>query len=330
MGPAVENERTPLDESLLQALVDASDLRVPAFHPGAPTPRGVLAPSEEIVDAFRGIWDDLAANFDLTMGADDALVMMPGLTVYDIPDGTRTTLTVPSAMDVEVDAGMFCVGLVHALRSLGARRCIVMTHTSYNRRRGAGDQQRFLRVLAKGVDPMADYARGHRVQLHLVGAGPGYELEPILASAIPAVKRPRFDAWFLVDYSEEMFLTVEGQQELAQLPEVDVCVRHTKLQVSGGWIPTKMLRSTYVYCQNGSLYSNWTSDEYAAMAAVCLFAKTIMSGEVLSRSYTDIDEIKRRFQMRELNLFQKVVKLRPNPRKLFLVGSPIGLYQIYY
>ena len=107
-------------------------------------------------------------------------------------------------------------------------------------------------------------------------------------------------------------------------------MRHTKLQLSGGWIPTKMLRSTYVYCQNGALFSNWSHEEYVAMAACCLLSKVLMSGEVLSKSYTDIDEIKRRYQMRELNLFQKVVKLREKPRKLFVVGSPVGLYQIYY
>ena len=55
-----------------------------------------------------------------------------------------------------------------------------------------------------------------------------------------------------------------------------------------------------------------------------------MSGEVLGKTYLDLDDMKRRYQLRELNLFQKTVRLRPNPRKLFVVGSPIGLYQIYY
>ena len=326
-----ENEMTPLDQELLRSLVESVDLAVrQARRRRSGTPSLALAPPEEHLAAFLEIWSGLKGELGLELEPEDALAAMADLTVYDIPDGTRSTLTVPPEMDVEVDAGMYCVGFVHAMRSLGARRCVMMTHTAYNRQRGPEDEKRFLRVLARGVEPMTAYARRHGVALHVVGAGPAYELEPILAAAIPAVERPSLDAWFLVDYAEEMVLRPEGQQEIARLPEVDVCVRHTKLQVSGGWIPTKMLRSTYVYCQNGALFSNWTHEEYVGMAACCLLSKVLMSGEVLSKSYTDIDEIKRRYQMRELNLFQKVVKLREKPRKLFVVGSPVGLYQIYY
>jgi len=78
------------------------------------------------------------------------------------------------------------------------------------------------------------------------------------------------------------------------------------------------------------LFSNWTYDEYAALSAVCLLSKKLMSGEILNKAYLDIDDVKRRYQMRELSLFQKSVRLREEPRKLFVVGSPIGLYQIYY
>ena len=328
---AAENELTPLDEALLQSLMESVDLAGRRAKSAAMGSQALgLAPPEEHVAAFLEIWSVLQREIGLSLPPEEAIAAMADLTVYDIPDGTRTTLTVPPQMDVEVDAGMYCVGFVHAMRALGVQRCILMTHTAYNRRRGPEDEKRFLRVLARGVEPMSAYAKRNRVALHVVGAGPEYELEPLLANAIPAVEKPSFDAWFLVDYAEEMGLRPEGQAELGRLPDVDVCVRHTKLQVSGGWIPTKMLRSTYVYCQNGTLFSNWTGEEYAAMAACCLLSKVLMSGEVLSKSYTDVDEIKRRYQMRELNLFQKTVKLRERPRKLFVVGSPVGLHQIYY
>jgi len=166
--------------------------------------------------------------------------------------------------------------------------------------------------------------------LDLIGHGAGYELEDLLAEKLPRLEDPEFRAHFLVDYAEEMFLTPEGRAALERLPNIDVCVRHTKLQVSGGWIPTRMLRSSYVYSQNGTLFSNWEPDELVALAAVALLAKKLMSGEILSKAYLDIDDVKRRFQLRELNLFQRTVKLRPEPRKLFVVGSPIGLYQVYY
>jgi len=327
----VDNDLSPLDEELLNALIESADYgkRAPGAREGS-AKDFTLAPPEDIVESFRATWDRLVAELDLALGSDAALEAFRDLVVYDIPDGTRSTLTVPPTMDVDLDAGMYGLALVHTLKSLGARTAVVMTHTVYNRSRGPEDTDRLLRMIAKAVEPAAQYARRHRVALDLIGHGAGYELEDLLAEKLPRLEDPEFRAHFLVDYAEEMFLTPEGRAALERLPNIDVCVRHTKLQVSGGWIPTRMLRSSYVYSQNGTLFSNWEPDELVALAAVALLAKKLMSGEILSKAYLDIDDVKRRFQLRELNLFQRTVKLRPEPRKLFVVGSPIGLYQVYY
>jgi len=327
----IDNELTPLDEMLLQSLVESVDYgKKQRPVPGEVTQEFTLSPPEAIVDAFRSIWDRLAKALELDMTSDRALEELRDLVVYDIPDGTRTTLTVPPMIDVDLDAGMFCLALVHTWKSLGAKTAVIMTHTAYNRTRGLEDTARILRVVRRSVEPVAQYARRHRIRLHLVGDLAGYELMDALRKALPEFDTAPFDAHFLVDYAEELFLTAEGREALERLPNIDVCVRHTKLQVSGGWIPTKMLRCSYVYCQNGTLFSNWTFDEYAALAAVSLLSRKLMSGEILTKAYLDIDDVKRRYQLRELNLFQKSVRLRPEPKKLFVVGSPIGLYQIYY
>jgi hypothetical protein len=100
------------------------------------------------------------------------------------------------------------------------------------------------------------------------------------------------------------------------------------MTTGGGWIPERMLRSTFLYCQNGSLFSNWRYDELVALVALALVAKLFHSGEGLAKVYGDVDEVKRRHQMRELRLFHKTVQLSARPRKLFLVGSPIGVYTV--
>ena len=326
-----ENDLTPLDEAFLSSLLESVDYRPKGGR--APEAAGMdftLATPEEILATFRAIWERLAGELGLGMSAEDALESMKDLVLYDIPDGTRSTLTVPPMMDVDLDAGMYCLGLVHTLKSLGARKVVVMTHTAYNRARGPEDTQRFLKIIGKAVEPVAQYSKRHRVKLQLIGQASGYELENLLARTIPEFDNAPFEASFLVDYAEELFLTPEGRETLRRLPDIDVCIRHTKLQVSGGWIPTRMLKSSYVYSQNGTLFSNWTSDEYVALVAVALLSKKLMSGEILGKSYLDVDDVKRRFQLRELNLFQKTVRLRGDPKKLFVIGSPIGLYQVYY
>jgi hypothetical protein len=65
------------------------------------------------------------------------------------------------------------------------------------------------------------------------------------------------------------------------------------------------------------------------MVAVALLAKLLHSGEALTKQYVSVDEIKDRYQQRELRLEQRVVRLKDKPRKLFVLGSPTGLIQVY-
>lgn len=315
---------------LLRSLVESADYA----DPGSPLPARSggtldLAAPESIREAFVEAWEILSHSLGLGIDTTAALSDLKGLVLYDVPDGTRTTLTVPSAHDVEMDAGMYCLALVHSLASLGARTAVVMTHTAYNRERGPADTKRFLEVLARGVEPFRGYARRHGVSVHLHGIRPGYELESVLRDAFPPPGRTAFDAHFLLDYEEEWFLTEEGRAAIAALPEVDVVMRHTKLNTGGGWIPVRMRKSSFVYCQNGTLYSNWTFEELASLVAVSYLAKLLHHGEALSKSYVSIDEIKERFKRREVDLAQRTVRLRAKPRKLFVLGSTIGLVQVY-
>src|SRR5207247_1923731 len=122
------------------------------------------------------------------------------------------------------------------------------------------------------------------IAIHLEGIGSGYELASDFRRAFPLPAEPKFDAHFLMDYEEEWFLTPSGRELLDVLPSIDVVVRHTKLGIAGGWIPTRMRRASYVYSQNGSVRSNWNFDEYAAMVAVTYLSKLSHQGEPLSKT----------------------------------------------
>ena len=319
-----------LQEDLFQSLVESADYvdgrtPLPARSEGALQ----LATPEAIRAAFADSWDALSHSLGLGISPDQALRGVRDLVMYDIPDGTRSTLSVPVHYDVEADAGLYCLALVHTLASLGARTNVILTHTAYNRERGPQETKRFLEVLAKGIDPFRDYARRHGIAIHLEGLREGYELEGAFRRAFPLPADSKFDAHFLLDYEEEWFLTREGQALLDLLPTIDVAVRHTKLGIAGGWIPTKMRRAAYVYSQNGTVHSNWNSGEYAAMVAVTYLAKILHQGEAFSKTYASIDEIKARYRDREIKLRQKIIRLRPKPAKLFVLGSPVGLIQVY-
>ncbi len=319
-----------LQADLLESLVESADyVDVGKTLPARSDGDLELATPEAIRDAFVTAWEGLSHSLHLGIGPSAALDGLRDLVVYDIPDGTRSTLSIPEVPDVETDAGLYCLNVVHTLASLGAAQGIILTHTVYNRERGPADTQRFLEIMAHGVQPFRAYARRHGIRMNLYGMHEGYELEPLLRKAFPAQDHPKFDAHFLLEYEEEWFLTAEGRELLEALPAVDVVVRHTKLQVSGGWIPVRMRKSAYMYSQNGCLGSNWSYDEYAAMVAVAYAAKLLQTGEALTKQYVSVDELKDRYRQRELQLQERVVKLKEKPRKLFVIGSAVGLVRVY-
>ena len=289
-----------------------------------------LGPPDEIRRNFIELWPHLDRVLERPIGVERALSELRDLVIYEIPDGTRTTLTFNEKMDVEADAGMWCLSFIHTLRSLGARKSVMMTHTAYNMGRGEAERQRIISVVERGIAPMADYCAANDINARLVGMSEGYELSESLVAAFPERKESEFDAIFLVDYREEFFLEDRGRELLSELPDVDVVVRHTKMHISGGWLPTKTLHSTYLYSQNGTLYSNWTYDEHVALVGTALLAKLLNKGETLTKTYACVDDVKKRYQRRELALSNQVVTVRPTSKKLFVMGSPWGLVQVYY
>ena len=267
---------------------------------------------------------------NIEISVEDAQEAVKDLVVYDALDGSRTTLTSKSFIKPQDEMPLFSIALIHTLQVLGAKSCIFMIHTSYNRERGEKDLKRILNLIKCGAELIKQCSIEYGIRCNCLCANEDYELINILRDVERQTQDGTFNAYFLFDYNEEWFSTEEGYNTLNTLPDINVHIRHTKFNFSGGWIPKKMRKSTFLYSQNGTTYSNWKSDELVALVAVALLAKKLNAGEGLSKMYYDYDEIQRRYIKREIELFQKTLKLKKHPQKLFISGSPIGTYQFYY
>ena len=118
-----------------------------------------------------------------------------------------------------------------------------------------------------------------------------------------------FDAYFLFDYTEEWAMST-GKKKIEKLPEIDVCIRHTKFQpYGGGYIPFRMRKATYVYSQNGSVLSNWNTTDFTTLAVVSLLSHILNRGEALAKQFPREDEVIRRYKEREIELYQKKIFL---------------------
>lgn len=284
-----------------------------------------------IHDFFRNMWTSIIEEIgDVEITVEDAQESVNELVLYDILDGSRTTLISKSFVDPKHDAPLFAIGLIHTLKNLGAKSCIILIHTSYNRERGKKEIQRVINIIKSGAELVKQYSMENDIRCKCLCLNEDYELIDVLRHVEEKTQDGTFNAYFIFDYNEEWFRIKEGYDILKKLPNIDVNVRHTKFNFSGGWIPGKMHKSTFLYSQNGASYSNWESDELVAQVAMALLAKKFNEGEGLSKIYSNYNEIQRRYIKREIGLFQKTVYLRKYPKKLFILGSTTGPYQIYY
>ena len=250
--------------------------------------------------------------------------------IYEALDGSRSTLTSTQNIIPEIEGALYVLNFIHVLQALGAKTCIIMIHTSYNRNRGVNEFKNILRYIKIGAVLIKRYAVENNICCSCLYINKNYELKDLLNDVTKSTKNGKFLTYFLFDYNEEWVMTEKGANIIKNLPNIDVHIRHTKFQFSGGWIPGKMSRSAFLYSQNGSLYSNWKSDELITLISLSLLAKLINRGEALNKTYISTKEIVQRYRLRELKLFNKVICLQKNPKKIFMMGSPIGVYKYYY
>lgn len=289
----------------------------------------LFASTSTIKNNFYKIWNKIIKKTDLDIIVNKD-IEMENLVIYDILDGNRSTLVSKPMIDYDVETALYTLNFIHTLKALGARNCYIMIHTSYNRERGEKEFDHILEKVSLGAPLIKKYAIQNNVHCSCIGMEENYELKYLLDDIMESTKNGDFHTYFLFDYDEMRFLTKDTQNIFKILPDIDVHIRHTKFQPSGGWIPSKMSHSVFLYSQNGTTYSNWESDEMVSLVALALLAKLLHRGEVLNKTYATKEEINQLHESRELKLFNKVINLRENPKKLFMMGSPIGVYQFYY
>jgi len=290
----------------------------------------LFASTSTIKNDFYKIWDKIIQKIDLDIISDKNCKEIENLVIYDILDGSRSTLISKSKVDWDVELTLYTLNIIHTLRALSAKNCYIMIHTSYNRERGGKEFNQVLKKIALGAPLIKKYAIQNNIRCSCIGMQENYEYIHLLRDIMESTKNGHFHTYFLFDYNEKWILTRNAQILLNNMPDIDVYIRHTKFQPSGGWIPGKMSRSAFLYSQNGSIYSNWDSDELVTLLALSLLAKLLHKGEILNKTYITREEVDQRYRLRELELFNKVIELQANPKKLFMIGSPIGVYQFYY
>jgi len=293
----------------------------------------IRIPPNNIRNIYKSIWFSIYNKIDydyslpsLTDG------IIENLVIYDILDGTRTSLSEKPHYKIrnELEVPYYCLSFIYALSVLGAKSCVFLVHTSYNRARGKKEFERIENSIKKSYKPFKKFLKKYLIKCHCLSLNSNYEVIELLRDLENETRNGKFDAYFLFDYNDEWQKSDKGVKLIETLPEINVYIRHTKFQPSGGWIPHKMKKSSFLYSQNGTTFSNWRYDEIISLVCMALLTKILNENESLDKKYPSYNDIRYRYKRRELDLFAKTIYLRENPKKLFILGSPLGPIRVYY
>ncbi|MFO8132363.1 MAG: hypothetical protein R6U10_00270 [Thermoplasmatota archaeon] len=278
----------------------------------------------------QDLFDEVCREIDIQPSKED----IENLVIYEMTDGTRTSME-ETGVEAYYNGGIFCLRVMHFLKSIGARHLYL--NVIHERHKDRVNYQDIYEGFTRLVDRYRDFAREHSdIKWTFVGdfkqsiapadAEQSFDIRAAL-DEFEKLTRGREDAlsvYFMINYSTQ-WLTDEGWDRFKELPDANVILRHCKGYVNGDmWLPTKLDNNTFMYAQNGSVSRNWSDRQLVYLIALALRSMLLNRGTHYSKKYAG-DEQDRIREAREeqLSMVHRRLDEAEKPKRV-IIFSPVG------
>lgn len=241
---------------------------------------------------------------------------------YVYLDGHRTGNPNKSNIEAYTSGIEFYSRFVAIAHTLGIKDVVVMVHT----RRNSSNPNR-IKSVYKAIH---DYPYKSQLgNIYTYGNTNDSYVSPDLKKRIDEItsvnEKPnvKLNSHILLNYSEEW--AINNLDEIKFIPNISTIIRFTKGYYCGGYIPLRMEKSTFVYCQNASVSSFWADDSISNLILVAFANWFKMRSMIGNKIYTD-SEKKTIFHQREYNLQIREQKcdMAEKPQKRLMTFDEIG------
>lgn len=120
-------------------------------------------------------------------------------------------------------------------------------------------------------------------------------------------RNKNFTHHILINYSEDW--AISNLATIHNLPKISSVIRFTKGFVSGGWIPSKMQETTFVYSQIPSISEFWTDEALLSLILITFKNWSLMSNYIGRKVYS-ITERREIHERRDMDLSTDVIELK--------------------
>jgi len=228
-------------------------------------------------------------------------------------DGHRSSNSGSSDLEKYSSGFRFFLRFGTMMQQLGFTKMVTMVHTSRN----CKDRERIDSIqsaVQKSIDFTDDYVSKSKFQLYgdiesykSMGNSEFYNYLNEVDNKSPA--KPDFIHHILINYSEQW--AINNLDRINLMPDISCVIRFTKGFVSGGWIPIKMQKTTFVYSQVPSVSEFWSDDGILALFLISLKNWIATKDFIGTKSY-DNEEKELIHKKRDIDLSHNTIKLYLN------------------
>ena len=225
-------------------------------------------------------------------------------------DGHRSGSKGISDSDGYKNGYLFFVRFGRILKQLGFKQMVTMVHTQRN----FSSKERIdtiLTAIKNNFDDKDEFIKNSAFKIYgdtnsykQNGHTDFYKFLSNINNG-PSVNQ-NFTHHILINYSEEWGL--KNLQKINCIPEISSVIRFTKGFVSGGWVPIKMQRTSFIYSQIPSISEFWSDESITALILISLNTWIATKEFIGTKSYCknekEVSHLKR-----DLELSKDTIKL---------------------
>ena len=265
------------------------------------------------------------------------------LVIYEMIDGMRTSTNL-SGIQSYLDGGIFAARTIYFLKMLGARACYVNVTEEKHALRD--NYLHILRAMKQLYSFYEEFSRTHSIRCRFLGNPIAQSKETrlfmkeLMMLEKRTAKNTDFLACFLINYS--LTWAMMNPNIFATIPEVNVTIRHTKLQTPTSMLlpPSKSDSTSLVFIQQGASSATWSNHQMLCLIGIALRSMLMNYGTQYIKRYKagENEKIRKKREIEAIlvckRLEENVVKNACSSSqnvylmKRAILGTPFG-FEIY-
>ena len=212
------------------------------------------------------------------------------------------------------------------MKELGFKEMVTMVHTKRNKA-VAGRIHAIQKAIQEGLDFSNSTVADSRFKVYgdldeYLNNG-SRKFFDFLNDVVDRTSRNNhFTHHILINYSEDW--AISNLATIHNLPKISSVIRFTKGFVSGGWIPSKMQETTFVYSQIPSVSEFWSDEALLALILISYKNWSQMSNYIGKKVYS-VDERIEIHEKRDVELASEQLTLSINSK----VHNRIIVFDLY-